>query len=158
MQIPIKVEDDSLLLRAAGENDLENLRQWKNGHRKYFFYKEMITPEQQRAWFNGFQARSNDYMFIVEANGVSIGCMGIRLLDEAWDIYNVILGLPDYGKKGLMGKAFQAMLTYAQTIKKCPATLQVLKINPAVAWYQKHGFAVTAGKTDHYSMALSNNI
>ena len=131
---------ESLTLRVANENDLENIRQWKNEQREFFFHKDIITPEQQRAWFAKFQARNHDYMFIVDLNGNAIGCMGIRLLDEVWDVYNVILGLTEYGKKGYMGKAFQQMLIYAQSIRKCPITLQVIKSNPAVAWYKKNGF------------------
>jgi len=155
----IDLEDNSLIIRAAEENDLENLRQWKNEQREFFFHIEMITPDQQRAWFAKFQARNHDYMFIVDLNGKAIGCMGIRLLDEAWDIYNVILGLPAYGKKGYMGKAFQAILAYAQSVNKRPITLQVLKGNPAVAWYKKNGFVVTAEHADYYSLVYqSNNI
>ena len=116
----------SLTIRSANENDLENLRQWKNEQREFFFYKDIITPEQQRAWFVKFQARNHDYMFIVDLNSKAIGCMGIRMLDEVWDIYNVILGLPDYGKKGYMGQALQAMLIYAQSVSQSPITLQVL--------------------------------
>ena len=142
----------SLTIRSANENDLENLRQWKNEQREFFFYKDIITPEQQRAWFVKFQARNHDYMFIVDLNGKAIGCMGIRMFDEVWDIYNVILGLPDYGKKGYMGQALQAMLTYAQSVSQSPITLQVLKANPAVEWYKKNGFVAIAEQADHYSL------
>jgi RimJ/RimL family protein N-acetyltransferase len=96
-------------------------------------------------------------MFIVDLNGNAIGCMGIRLLDEAWDIYNVILGLTDYGKKGYMGKAFQTMLTYAQSVRKCSITLQVLKVNPAVAWYKKNGFVAAEEQADHYLLTYQLN-
>lgn len=152
IKITMSGEVESLILRAANENDLENLRQWKNEQREFFFHKDIITPEQQRAWFAKFQARNHDYMFIVDLNSKAIGCMGIRLLDDAWDIYNVILGLTDYRKKGYMGKAFQTMLTYAQSVSNCPFTLQVLKANPAVAWYKKNSFVVAAEQADHYSM------
>lgn len=148
---------ESLTLRAANENDLETLRQWKNEQREFFFHKDIITPEQQSAWFAKFQARNHDYMFIVDLNGNAIGCMGIRLLDEVWDIYNVILGSTDYGKKGYMGKAFQAMLTYAQSVRKYPITLQVLKTNPAVVWYKKNRFVVTAEQANHYSLVYQSS-
>ena len=126
MKITMATQTLSLTIRSANENDLENLRQWKNEQREFFFYKDIITPEQQRAWFVKFQARNHDYMFIVDLNSKAIGCMGIRMLDEVWDIYNVILGLPDYGKKGYMGQALQAMLIYAQSVSQSPITLQVL--------------------------------
>jgi RimJ/RimL family protein N-acetyltransferase len=159
MTIMIATEVGSLTLRAARENDLGNLRQWKNEQREFFFHKDIITPELQREWFTKFQTRNHDYMFIVELNDKSMGCMGIRLLDDAWDIYNVILGLPEYGKKGYMGKALQAMLTHAQAVSNYPITLQVLKVNPAVAWYKKNGFVATDEHADYYSLAnQSNNI
>jgi ribosomal protein S18 acetylase RimI-like enzyme len=56
-----------------------------------------------------------------------------------------------------MGKAFQTMLTYAQSVRKCPITLQVLKSNPAAAWYKKYGFVATAEKADHYSLVYQSN-
>lgn len=152
MKITMATQTLSLTIRSANENDLENLRQWKNEQREFFFYKDIITPEQQRAWFVKFQARNHDYMFIVDLNGKAIGCMGIRMFDEVWDIYNVILGLPDYGKKGYMGQALQAMLTYAQSVSQSPITLQVLKANPAVEWYKKNGFVAIAEQADHYSL------
>ena len=155
--ITIDGEGLSLRLRAANEDDLENLRQWKNDHRAFFFHKMVISPEQQRAWFNTFKTRSDDFMFIVEVNNSAIGCMGIRLLGEVWDIYNVILGLPDYRKKGYMGKALQAMLNFAQSGNHCPMTLQVLQSNPAVAWYKKNGFVITGEHSDHFSMAYQPN-
>ena len=155
--ISIDREGLSLRLRAANENDHENLRQWKNKQRAFFFHKKVISREQQRAWFNTFTTRSNDFMFIVEVNNSAIGCMGIRLLDKVWDIYNVILGLPDYRKKGYMGKALQAMLDLAQSVNHCPITLQVLKSNPAVTWYKKNGFVVTAEHRNHFSMVYQSN-
>lgn len=146
-----------LVLRTVQAGDLENLRHWKNEQREFFFHKEIITIEQQRAWFVKFQAHNYDYMFIIDLNSESIGCMGSRLLNDVWDIYNVILGLPGYAKNGFMGKAFQMMLTYAQSVRQCPITLQVLKANPAVAWYKKNGFVIVAEQADHYSMAYQSN-
>lgn len=150
---------ETLTLRVVNENDLENLRRWKNEQREFFFHKQIITPAHQRAWFVEYRTRNYDYMFVVDLNDKAIGCMGIRLLDEEWDIYNVILGVAECGKKGYMGKAFHVMLNYAQTVNKCPIILKVLKANPAVAWYIKNGFVVTAEHIDYYSMIYkSNNI
>ena len=130
IKIAIPTEVDSLSLRAINEHDLEYLRQWKNEQREFFFHKDIITPEQQRAWFAKFQVRNHDYMFIVDLNCKAIGCMG---------------------------KAFQTMLTFAQSVKKCPITLQVLKSNPAVVWYTKNGFVAIAEHADHYSLIYQSN-
>ncbi len=156
--LKLYIENDKqiLILRNATVGDLENLRQWKNSQRDLFFHTEIISVEQQKIWFNEFQNRVNDYMFIVELNGISIGCMGIRLLSNRWDIYNLILGKSEFRKKGYMGKAFNAMLNFALTVKKSEITLQVLKFNPAVDWYKKNGFNVKSEHSNFYSMIYNS--
>ena len=150
----INVPDGSnqLVLRAASRLDLLNLRNWKNEQRVFFFHTKEITKDQQQAWFDAYQLRPHDYMFIVDVNERAIGGMGIRLLADDWDIYNVILGDEIYAKKGFMGKAFQAMLAFASAQTLRPITLKVLKHNPAVTWYQKQGLEIIAEQLNHFQM------
>jgi RimJ/RimL family protein N-acetyltransferase len=156
--ITLTVQDDSqFALRAVTDADLEKLRQWKNEQHEFFFYKDEITPEQQRNWYAAFQLRPHDFMFMAVLYGQSIGCMGIRWLDNVWDVYNVILGRPEFGGRGFMGKAFNTMLAYALSVKELPITLQVLKHNPAVNWYLKNGFVITVKHDDHFSMIYQSN-
>lgn len=151
--------EPEIYLRAATNSDLENLRKWKNEQREFFFHKEEITPQEQYKWFLAFQDRPYDFMFMVAYEERIIGCMGIRWLDGTWDIYNVILGRPEFGGRGLMGKAFKMMLNYVVTLRKMPITLKVLKHNPAVHWYEKNGFAISAEHDDHFQMEYqANNI
>jgi len=145
-------ENHKLLLRYANANDIEYLRRWKNEQREFFFYKENINSEQQRSWFEGHQERPYDFMFMVDLDGLSVGCMGIRWLETHWDIYNVILGRDEFGGRGIMGKAFKAMLAYALSNNNAPITLQVLKHNPAIKWYRKNGFVVTDEHDNYYAM------
>jgi RimJ/RimL family protein N-acetyltransferase len=151
--IPIHDERLQLSLRTANEVDLPNLRQWKNEQREFFFFKGEISPEQQREWFRAYQARGDDYMFIVRVDETAIGCMGIRLLADSWDVYNVILGLAEHGGKGLMSKAFQTMLRFATSRCPKPITVRVLKRNPAVGWYKNNGFVITPEKPDHFYLS-----
>lgn len=151
--IPIDDEASKLSLRSTNENDLDNLRQWKNGQREFFFFKGEISPEQQHEWFRAYQKRPEDYMFIVLVEETAIGCTGIRLLDDSWDVYNVILGSAEHGEKGLMSKALQAMLRFAASRRPNPITVQVLKHNPAVGWYKKNGFVITSEQPDHFCMS-----
>lgn len=147
------VYDKNILqLRSAEGADIEYLRELKNSHREYFFHRLEITQEQQAAWFATYQSRPNDFMFIVWLNGVRIGCMGIRLLDNAWDVYNVILGDQQYKGAGWMGRAFQTMLSFATGIHQAPIGLSVLKNNPAIWWYEKNGFKVETESSDHFVM------
>src|SRR6059058_5574938 len=65
-----------VLLRTAAPSDCEDLRAWKNEHRRFFFFQEIITAERQRQWFEGYQARADDFMFVVLERGEAVGCMG----------------------------------------------------------------------------------
>ena len=141
-----------LLLRSAAVADLEKLRVWKNSQSQFFFHQSEIRSEQQRAWFEAFVQRPNDFMLMVEHQSTAKGCMGIRLLDSEWDIYNVILGDPAFGKQGHMGRAFAAMLAMARQERNLPITLKVLKHNPAVGWYLKNGFTTAFAAEDHFGL------
>lgn len=141
-----------LALRTANLDDQDNLRNWKNKNRQYFSNQALIPPEQQTDWFHGYSMRQHDYMFMVALHGKAIGCMGVRILEEKWDIYNVILGEPAAGGKGYMSRALQLMLVFAYRTRPCAAQLKVLKSNPAVGWYEKNRFAVVSDAGDHYLM------
>lgn len=147
-----------LILRTALSDDLPNLREWKNANSSYFFHKDEISPAQQQAWFHSYQQRPEDFMFMLFVDDIAIGCMGIRQLPEAWDVYNVILGVANYGGQGLMSTAFQEMLGFAATHSPLPITLQVLKHNPALTWYQKNGFVITTEHQAHFSMVYQSEI
>ena len=144
------------MIRTIALGDLENLRMWKNAHRMYFFHQQEIQSAQQLQWHAGYLQRPHDYMFIVEAEGCAIGCMGIRLQLAEWDVYNVILGVTEMAGRGLMGRAFQLMLGFAWHQQPRPINLQVLKLNPAIGWYQKNGFSVTSDGGDHFVMRHSS--
>lgn len=152
VSIDVAFEPPTLRLRSATPGDLDFLRSWKNAHRQFFFHQAEISTEQQRSWFDAFVQRPHDYMLMVEHQGTAIGCMGIRLLESEWDVYNVILGDAAYGKRGFMGCAFAAMLTMARQERALPITLKVLKHNPAVGWYLKNGFAISFEAQDHFGL------
>jgi len=130
-------------LRAITARDLEDLRAWKNAHRSGFFYQAIITSEQQVEWFQGYRERAHDWMFVVNHAGQAIGCMGLRLLDQHADIYNVILGRSESGGKGLMSQAIRLLCSFIAAEYTRDIGAQVLRSNPARAWYQKNAFRET---------------
>ena len=151
------VEDDYnkiITLRLIKQSDLNHLMHWKNTNRSFFFHNNKISKQQQKIWYQSYCQRDHDYMFIVSTNQLPIGCMGIRYLQENWDVYNIILGNMNFQKQGIMGKAFKKMLDFAIKNYKTDITLKVLKHNPAVKWYQKQGFTVVKKNEDHYLMLL----
>ena len=151
-----------LELRSASVKDMEIIREWKNREQEYFFSKKIITQSEQENWYALYKQRKYDFMLMTVFERRSFGCMGIRwkLTQQAghWDIYNVILGLSEYGGRGLMGHAFASLLNYAIKLKSAPITLQVLKRNPAVRWYQRNGFVVSSTHCEYFSMMYQPNI
>ena len=149
-------------LRTATTSDQENLRIWKNSHRTSFFYQEIIQPEQQMRWFEKYQNRPDDCMFMVEElcqeKGkdvfCSIGCMAFRIEDEnTIDLYNIIRGEQSKGKAS-MKDAMHMMLAYIwEMFPDKRIKCDVLKENPAVKWYQKCGFDIWEEK-EYYIMGI----
>lgn len=147
----------AIRLRAIEECDQHNLRVWKNANRRFFFYKEVISETAQQEWFEGYQTREYDYMFIVEAEESTIGCMGIRLLEGMWDIYNVILGDERFSKKGYMSQALRVLCSFAIGISNVRLGAKVLSDNPALMWYCRNGFQVVARHSDHIEIELDKS-
>jgi len=147
----------AVLLRTIGARDQTNLRAWKNENRQFFFYKEIISETAQQEWFRKYQTREHDYMFIVLANGLEIGCMGVRMLEATWDVYNVILGNTQFAKKGFMGQAFQLMCSFAITVSPMRISAQVLNSNPALSWYTHNAFQIVVNRTDHVEIELDQS-
>lgn len=144
-----------LRLVSAADADQERLRTWKNNHRTSFFYQEIIQPEQQFKWFQGYQDRADDYMFMVEEDCLSIGCMAFREEGkETIDLYNIIRG-EEGNRKVSMKNAMHVMLAYiSERFPDRKIKCDVLKDNPAVKWYQKCGFAILEEK-EYYIMGIS---
>ncbi|MCG3733166.1 GNAT family N-acetyltransferase [Vibrio cincinnatiensis] len=134
--------NDSFCLRSITVSDLENLRQWKNKHRNSFFYKEIITVEQQNKWFDSYLKDDKDYMFTVVDNEKAIGCMGFREKGDFIDVYNIMRGEKSQEKNFSMSDAFRLMLNYINYECQKKITCVVLNDNPAFNWYLKNDFLV----------------
>ena len=143
-------------IRPIYEGDLDNLRKWKNDNREAFFFQKAISPKQQLEWFHEYQKRPDDFMFVVLADDLEVGCMGIRVIDKKWDVYNVIL-CRKYGVRGLMSKAIKEMINAALLHEEIPVTVKVLKGNSAVDWYKKNSFVIVSEHEDHYFMSYQGD-
>jgi ribosomal protein S18 acetylase RimI-like enzyme len=153
--IKTKVTNNSILeIRSINIKDLKNLRKWKNKYKEFFFSKHQISQAQQKNWYRLYAKRPYDLMFILSFDKDNFGCMGIRWLQNKWDIYNVILGKKEYGDYGYMGQALKLILNFSNKLKSAPVTLKVLKKNPAVKWYKKQGFKIIKYHDDYYIMKL----
>ena len=143
-----------LRLRSIGDGDQDALRAWKNANKAGFFFKGEITPDMQAKWYAGYRARPDDFMFVVEKEGVAAGCMGFRVLagGEA-DAYNMIAA-PEAKGKGVMKPAMRLMCSYIAARHTRDIGCLVLKGNPAVGWYESCGFRVAGDGGDHHRLKL----
>ena len=130
----------SVTLRTISAADLERLRVWKNDHRFAFFHQGTIEPDQQLRWHQGYTERAGDHMYATQSGGEIFGCMGFRLIDGRADIYNVILGRPECGGRGLMSEAIRLMCSLIAGEFTTDIGAEVLLSNPARAWYAKNAF------------------
>jgi hypothetical protein len=142
----------NISLSLIVEKDLSYLRQWKNYNKAFFFHSKEISENEQLKWYASYMLRENDFMFVVKNHESYIGCMGIRLIEENWDAYNIILGNSKFAKTGIMSASFQKMMIYAKQKKSTKITLNVLKKNPAVSWYIKQGLKIIKEIENYYKM------
>jgi RimJ/RimL family protein N-acetyltransferase len=147
-------EYPDVILCAIQWGDQENLRNWKNDNRYSFFYQELITPAAQQEWFEAYLRRDEDFMFLIRSGSLSIGCIGFRLCETNWDIYNVILGTTAFSGRGYMRQAIRMICSYARTLQALPITAKVLITNPALRWYYRNGFRERAVHADYVDIEL----
>ena len=149
-------DKDKFIIRSISLQDIELLRIWKNDHRDSFFFKEIITPEMQNNWFQSYSQKSHDFMMIVLQDNERIGCIGFRLIRDTVDIYNVILGQKEFSKKGYMANALKLVCREAmRRYPKIPIIASVIKSNPALQWYFRRGFVVTAEFDEYFDVAFA---
>ena len=151
------IDKDKISIKPINKTHLFKLRLWKNQNKNNFFHKDLITQEDQTKWYKLFKSRKNDYMFVITNNNSLVGCMGIRLINDEWDVYNVILGNLKYSKKGIMSIAFLKMIEHALSLKKTKISLKVLKNNPAIIWYKKQNFEIINSNEIFHTMIYKNN-
>jgi ribosomal protein S18 acetylase RimI-like enzyme len=150
--------DASVVLRSAEWKDQEALRALKNANRQYFFHKELIDSDGQSRWFEGHLGRHDDHMFIVVAGEEAAGCLGVRVLGDTLDIYNVI-GDERFNGKGYMSRGLRMMTKFAlERYPRRPLRLKVLKNNPAIQWYERNGFQRVGVADDHLDLEFDSSV
>lgn len=139
-------QDSGFRLRLAEGSDTETLRVWKNQNKQFYFLKTDITPEQQVTWFEGYLARPDDHVYMVEEenNGpwVTVGVVAARWLvaENTVDLYNIMRGARTTTDRTNMGEALRTLCRAIAQAYPNPITCKVLSDNPALGWYGRVGF------------------
>ena len=156
-KIKIKSSEGDIVLRIIENEDIEFIRKWRNENREYFFYKKIINPKQQLEWFKGYVNNDSEYIFIVEYEGLKVGCIGYRFLNDNIDVYNVILGNKKSRGKGIMSKALKLICSYVMDNYNKEITLMVLLENKARIFYLKNNFEEVGREEKYILMKLNIN-
>jgi ribosomal protein S18 acetylase RimI-like enzyme len=139
-------------LRAVGLADQDLLRAWRNANRAAFFETAVVDENRQQRWFRGYLGRADDFLFLVMAGDAPVGCVGVRLVDDGWDVYNVIRGVGTAASRGFMGRGLRMAVAFARGRRDLPVTAVVLAANPAVAWYARQGFVIVGRRPESVLM------
>ena len=146
---------NNVRLRLLQRADIEILRRWRNSDRDKFIYSKLISPEDQKKWFEGYQEKENDLLFIIEKlNRKPIGAVSLYRIDLSSmraEFGRMMIGDIKSRKKGFARDASESLIRFAfSTLNLRQLRLEVLKNNkPAIRFYEKIGFQRTSVKGDH---------
>jgi len=152
------IEGERLRLRPLTIADLPMTLSWRNQDaiRRCFFHSEITGPEQHRAWFESYQEKDNDFVFVIAEKLVLQKPVGqISLYNIDWErkraeFGRLMIGDPEARGLGLAKEATRIVVKFAEIeLGLREIYLQVYADNlPAIAVYRECGFSVTEVKED----------
>ncbi|MBD2864803.1 GNAT family N-acetyltransferase [Paenibacillus oceani] len=150
---------EDIKLRSLEEKDIEKVRNWRNLEwaRTSFLNADIISQEQQLAWYQKYIKKENDLMFVIEWGGMDIGIVALYNIDYTKSIAEfgrLLIGEPLARGKGIGKKVVKAICNFGfNEIKIETIVLEVLESNSyATKIYLDAGFNckdkyLTVGKT-----------
>jgi hypothetical protein len=151
-------------LRLATRDDREALRIWKNEHKQSYFHRADISPEQQAAWFEGYLARPDDHVYMIDeelgSSWKSVGVVAARFLSDenTVDLYNIMRGFRTSADRTNMGAALRTLCCAVARAYSQPITCKVLSDNPALGWYARLGFIQVEDRGDHKLLRYQGDV
>ena len=148
--------------RPIKKFDIETLRVWKNANRQAFFCKYVITEEQQELWYQGYWIRNLhglDFMYIVQCNGIDVGCIGYRIINRSIDLYNIMLGDTAFKGKGIIKQALKLLWNYLRNKYDIPITVKVLLDNYKMwEWYILNNWSIAEVGKDYILLTYKGGL
>lgn len=144
--IPV-LKSEVITLRPVEERDIEIIRMWRQQDwaRRQFIYQEEITHEQQMKWYKKYLRNANDYMWIVEVAGKSIGTIAlynINLEMRTAEFGRLLIGDKSFHGRNMAVEFGRLIIAYArEELKLDVLVLDVWQDNvAALKTYEKLGF------------------
>jgi diamine N-acetyltransferase len=141
---------DGIRLRSIEREDIPTFVRWFNDPeiRSYLLMYRPMSRASEERWFEGLAARTDDFLFAVEAlvgdQWVHIGNIGLESVDwkNSHCTFGIVLGEKQYWGQGYGTKAIKTVLRYAfDELNLHRVELEVFAYNPrAIRCYEKAGF------------------
>ena len=110
----------AMRIRVLTKDDLETVRQLRNGSRHAFFDDREIAADQQARWFERLGDRQVSF-FVIEVDGRVVGTISVSETPHGREIGNLVLD-PAYRGQGIMKRAVEQLTTepgtYFADVKK----------------------------------------
>ena len=107
----------NITLRKFTDADIPNKVRWINdeSNNTYLHYELPLEIEKTRCWFETIRNKTDRYDAVIEADGISIGIIGLLNIDKVnlKAEYYITLGESSYKRKGISYIASQQLLKYA---------------------------------------------
>ena len=140
---------DEVQLRPASAQDCDFLYQLHKATMQTYVAQTWGWDEEwQQAYFRQHFDPSVDQ--IVVFAGKDIGVLSVDKREREVRVAKIEI-LPEYQKQGIGTGLIDAVLEGAFR-EGLPVTLQVLKANPRIGWYERLGFRVVGETQTHYLM------
>lgn len=158
------LERGRIRLRLLEEADLPMTLAWRNQEhiRKWFFYSDVLAPEQHRAWYEKYRLRDDDFVFIIEETQTlqkPVGQVALYNIDWAarrGEFGRLLIGEPEAVGQGLAFNATHLLVNTALTTWGLREVfLEVYAHNTAaLTIYRRCGFHVTHERIGVLTMSI----
>lgn len=160
------LQSDRVRLRLLEPADLPLTLAWRNRDeiRRWFFTSDVLTPEGHRAWFDGYVARDDDFVFVIEERAEVNRPVGqVALYHVDWqtgraEFGRLMIGEPDAAHRGLAREATTLLVNHALTDLGLREVYLMLRADnaSALAVYRACGFETTSQDGDTLTMTKCN--
>ena len=118
---------------------------------------EIINQPELQVYVDGFGTKAGDICFVAETDGVIVGAVWVRIMDDYGHVDDetpsfAISLLKEYRGNGIGTELMRRMLVELKSCKYKKASLAVQKQNYAVRMYKNVGFEIAYENEEEYIM------
>ena len=118
---------------------------------------EIINQPELQVYVDGFGTKAGDICFVAETDGVIVGAVWVRIMDDYGHVDDetpsfAISLLKEYRGNGIGTELMKRMLVELKSCKYKKASLAVQKQNYAVRMYKNVGFEIAYENEEEYIM------